>query len=379
MTTQEHPKPVVIRKNIVVIATVVLMLLCALIGYNLIHSTQRNQSADQVSNSPAQTIASESDTAWYQELQVKKAVKPQPIQSGHSSQVEQRAAVTEVPTPQVPQPELNQQEVQEAMSAPITSNQLIGVLPTPDLTQDNPSTAGAHSEAMSHDNNENEQSEKKAFVHMNDKAHDIYLSSSLQNPITPYELQAGAIIPAILITGINSDLPGQITGQVRSNVYDSISGKHVLIPQGAKLTGLYDSQVAYGQERVLVIWRRVIFPNGQSMDLEGMPGIDLSGYGGFKDRVNNHYGKLAGSVLLMTVLGAGAQLSQPQNSNNSVDTNPTVAQTIAQSMGTNVVNTASLLTNKNINLQPTLEIQPGYEFNVSVTKDMVFPAAYQSS
>lgn len=136
-----------------------------------------------------------------------------------------------------------------------------------------------------------------------------------------------------------------------------------------------DSQVAYGQERVLIVWKRIIFPNGQSINLQGMPGIDMSGFAGFKDQVNNHYGKMFGSVVLMSVLGAGAQLSQPQNNTNPFAA-PTVGQTLAQSVGTNLANTATMITAKNINIQPTLEIRPGYTFNISVTNDMVFPGAY---
>jgi len=138
---------------------------------------------------------------------------------------------------------------------------------------------------------------------------------------------------------------------------------------------LYDSQIAYGQERVLIAWKRIIFPNGQSINLEGMPGIDLSGYAGFHDQVNNHYGKIFGSVLLMSIISAGAQLSQPQQqfSNNS---QLSVSQMIAASLGTNIMNTANMMTEKNLSIQPTLVIRPGYLFNVSITKDMVFPSAY---
>jgi type IV secretion system protein VirB10 len=178
-----------------------------------------------------------------------------------------------------------------------------------------------------------------------------------------------------LITGINSDLPGQITAQVRSNVYDSIAGNYLLIPQGAKITGLYDSQIAYGQERILVAWKRIIFPNGKSIDLQGMPGVDMRGYAGLHDQVDNHYGKIFGSVILMSLLGAGGQLAQPQNSNNPWQS-PTVGQTVAQSLGTNIANTGTMITSRNINIQPTLEISPGYEFNISVTKDIIFPGSY---
>lgn len=162
---------------------------------------------------------------------------------------------------------------------------------------------------------------------------------------------------------------------MKTPIYDSISGRYRLIPQGARLIGVYDSSVVYGQERVLVAWKRIIFPNGKSINLEGMPGVDLSGYAGFHDQVNNHYGKIFSSVILMSILSAGAQLSQPQQlaDNNQV---PTVNQMIAQSLGTDISNASTMLLRKNISIPPTLEIRPGYEFNVMVTKDMVFPNPY---
>ena len=372
MITPEKPKPIALRKTAIVVAFLLFIPLILLIFYNVSQSTSGNTRDSKTDSS--QTLASEADTNWYQLQTIKKTStkKPTTLRTNSEHPPVQTAAMTEIVTPQ---PAPITPELQEAMRAPITSNQLVGessVNGRSTQTSLNQTTE-SHSDA----NNQNEQSEKKVFVQTSQSSQNNVLNSSLEGPITPYELQAGSLIPAILMTGINSDLPGQITAQVRSTVYDSISGNSVVIPQGAKLTGLYDSQIAYGQERVLVVWKRIIFPNGKSIDLEGMPGVDLSGYAGFKDRVNNHYAKLAGSVLLMSVLGAGAQLSQPQNNDSNVNANPSVSQTIAQSMGTNVVNTAAMLTNKNMNIQPTLEIQPGYEFNVSVTKDMVFPAPYR--
>jgi type IV secretory pathway VirB10-like protein len=233
----------------------------------------------------------------------------------------------------------------------------------------------------------NLQSTKQAFMQNHTAAQEqgygnnqstaaVYLQEQLQNPLSPYELKAGAIIPAILITGINSDLPGQITAQVRSNVYDTIAGKHLLIPQGAKLTGVYDAQVAFGQQRVLVVWKRIIFPNGQSINLEGMPGVDMSGFAGFKDQVDNHYFRIFGSVILMSLLSAGAQMSQPQQQFDSSRGQLSVNQALAASLGTNIMNTANSLTQKNLGVQPTLVIRSGYLFNVTVTKDIVFPSSY---
>jgi type IV secretory pathway VirB10-like protein len=268
---------------------------------------------------------------------------------------------------------LNQDDTKD-MSAPINSNQI--TLDTNASSNITPTSLASSNASSPNRDDQNLQGEKKAFLQISGQPNpNDYLGASSQSPISKYEVQAGSIIPCILISGINSDLPGQITAQVRSNVYDSVTGNYLLIPQGARLVSLYDSQIAYGQERVLIAWNRIIFPNGKSIDLDGMPGIDLSGYAGFNDEVNNHYFKIFSSVLLMSALSAGAQLSQPQQS-NTIFTPPTVGQTLAQSLGTNISNTGNMIAQKDLNIQPTLVIRPGYEFNISVTKDMVFPMPY---
>jgi type IV secretion system protein VirB10 len=352
-----------------------------LIIYNLYQSSLSRALSQTSSNQPVQTVASQGDINWYQDkrvikMDVKKVnVKKANVASENNEDKTQTAQKEPAIKGQTESLEARQ-DVLKAMSAPISSNQLIAEKEarSPDFPNNMPLTPNGLNQT---DTDQNMQGEKLGFLHGHHQQEEDYLGSALKNPLSPYELQAGTIIPGILLTGINSDLPGQITGQVRSNVYDSISGRYLLIPQGSKLTGLYDSQIAYGQERVLVVWKRIIFPNGQSINLEGMPGIDLSGYAGFNDQVNNHYGKIFGSVLLMSVLGAGAQLAQPQNNTNPFAP-PTVGQTIAQSLGTNIANTGTMITAKNINIQPTLEIRPGYEFNISVTKDMVFTGPYRN-
>lgn len=202
-----------------------------------------------------------------------------------------------------------------------------------------------------------------------------YLPALRQPPLTPYELKAGTVIPAVLISGINSDLPGQITAQVRENVYDTVSGRHVIIPQGSRLIGVYDSQVTYGQRRVLIAWQRLLFPDGSSLNLQGMPGTDAGGYSGFNDRVNNHYGQIFGSAILMSILGAGAQLSQPQQGSREGGA-PDASQIIAGQLGQQMSEAGRELVRKGLNIQPTLEIRPGYVFNVMVVKDVVIDRPY---
>jgi type IV secretory pathway VirB10-like protein len=221
----------------------------------------------------------------------------------------------------------------------------------------------------------NKQTKKQQFIeNMTKKTDKDYLNENLKNPVSPFEVKAGTIIPATLNSGINSDLPGQIMAMVRRNVYDTVTGRYLLIPQGSKLIIVYDSNVAYGQERVLPAVKRIIYPNGQSMDLEGMPASDISGYAGFKDQVNNHYGKIYGTALATGAIAALFQISQPQQ--NSILINPTNSQIAAGAMGQQLAQTATMIMSKNLNIQPTLEIRPGYPFNVTITSDMIFPQPY---
>jgi type IV secretory pathway VirB10-like protein len=371
MNEKVYPKTITLKKSIINIAVIFSMLILFLILHNLY---QASHHANYDQNEPAvQSIASTNDTHWYKDEIVKNTVAESP-----------KEIITTVDTNNSVVPQSQQQEsisvpnpeVVKAMSAPITSNQLTGESATSSSNMTASSPLATNNPTLSTDD-PNMQAQKKAFIQEQSNLQNDYLTSTLQNPISQFILQAGTIIPGVLLTGINSDLPGQITGQVRSNVYDSISGRYLLIPQGAKLIGLYDSQIAYGQERVLVVWKRITFPNGQSINLQGMPGVDMSGYAGFNDLVDNHYGKIFGSVILMSTLSAGAQLSQPQNNDNPFQA-PTVGQTMAQSLGTNLSNTGTMITSKNLNIQPTLKIRQGYEFNISVTKDIVFPSAYEN-
>jgi type IV secretory pathway VirB10-like protein len=372
-----YPKTIVLRNSImgIVIGTV-LLILCLML-HNLYKSSRIPPVRDEENTTAIQSIANSSDTSWYQNEKVNKAVMKnsdqlkRPILSKESninpSLISQSSEIHN-------SVQEDHQEITKAMSAPITSNQLLDEK-TIESTNAPSSASTISANSPLSDSDPNLQDEKNGFIQRGQDINEDYLSSSLVDPITPFEVQAGTIIPGTLITGINSDLPGDITGQVTSNVYDSVSGQHLLIPQGSKILGIYDSQVAYGQERVLVVWKRIIFPNGQSINLQGMSGVDMSGFAGFHDQVDNHYGKIFGSVILMSVLTAGAQLSQPQNTSNPFQS-PSVGQIMAQSLGTNLINTGTMITSKNIGIQPTLEIRQGYEFNISVKKDIIFSHAY---
>lgn len=202
-----------------------------------------------------------------------------------------------------------------------------------------------------------------------------YLPSRVVPQQSPFELKRGSVIPATLISGINSDLPGRITAQVSQNVYDSATGHLPLIPQGAKLFGRYDSKVSFGQSRVLVVWTDIIFPNGSTLQIGGMAGTDAQGYGGFHDKVNNHYWRTFGSAALIALIGTGIEASVPQSSTLArQDTASDAARrNFAESFGRVAEQTIS----RNLNVQPALEIRPGYKFDVLVDQDIVFTNAYR--
>ena len=206
-----------------------------------------------------------------------------------------------------------------------------------------------------------------------------YLGAKKKIAKSPYEIQAGSVIPATLNTLINSDLPGFVTGIVRQNVYDTVSGSFLLIPKGTKLFGKYESSIGYGQNRILIQWNRLIFSDGSSLSLrkmngdKGALGTDREGASGFNDTVDNHISSLFSGAILMSVIGAGAQLSQPQtsSSNNGLSQNQTIGQVMAGQVGQQIAGTAGKIIDKNLNIPPTIMIRAGYEFNIMVNKDII--------
>ncbi|HEX4095158.1 MAG TPA: TrbI/VirB10 family protein, partial [Caulobacteraceae bacterium] len=186
----------------------------------------------------------------------------------------------------------------------------------------------------------------------------------VQAAASPDVVQAGAVIPAALITGLRSDLPGQITAQVTQNVYDSPAGRFLLIPQGSRLVGSYDSQVAFGQSRVLLAWTRLILPGGRSIVLEKQPGADAGGYAGLEDGVDHHWKQLFGAALLSTILGVGAQAGASESDSQILDALREGAANSMNQVGQQVVA-------KDLDVQPTLTIRPGFPVRVMVTRDLV--------
>ncbi|WP_375640480.1 TrbI/VirB10 family protein [Bartonella sp. MM55XZML] len=221
----------------------------------------------------------------------------------------------------------------------------------------------------------NMQSQKIAFLSQSPEAA-VYLKNTRQEAIkASLEIKAGTIIPSVMISGINSDLPGQIIAQVRESIYDSATGQNVLIPMGSRLIGTYDSRVSTGQKRALIAWSRVIYPDGSSLSLGNMPGTDQSGYAGFKDKVNNHYLKIFGNAFLLSVISGASQLSQKTHKTGNDDSKTeTAKETLAAELGRQWGEVGIEMTRKNLGIQPTIIIRPGYNFNIMVTKDIILPA-----
>ncbi|MGE0521619.1 MAG: TrbI/VirB10 family protein [Variibacter sp.] len=186
----------------------------------------------------------------------------------------------------------------------------------------------------------------------------------LANPASPYVVQAGTVIPAALITGIHSDLPGQVTAQVTEHVYDTPTGKFLLIPQGARLIGQYDSQVAFGQKRVLLVWNRIMLPDGKSIVLERQQGADAQGFSGLEDEVDYHWWDLAKAATLSTLLGIGTDLGSSSQEND-------IVRALRRGSQDSVNSTGQQLVRRQLNIQPTLTIRQGFPVRVIVNRDLV--------
>lgn len=180
---------------------------------------------------------------------------------------------------------------------------------------------------------------------------------------SPWMLSAGTIIPASLITGLNSDLPGTVLAQVSANVRDSATGRTILIPQGARLIGSYDSMVAYGQRRALLVWTKLIFPDGSSVRLDNMPATDAGGYAGLQDAVDSHTWQLLKGIGLSTLLGVSTQLSLGGEGD--------LVRAIRESAQQNAANAGDRITARNLDVQPTIKVRPGWPVRVLVNKDLV--------
>ena len=237
-------------------------------------------------------------------------------------------------------------------------------LPSPETSvATTPTGAPTTSMTPSADSTTYGQAAKRAFL-KDDGDRRTSSLDRLTAPPSPYVVQAGSVIAAALITGIRSDLPGQIAAQVTQNVYDSPTGRTLLIPQGSRLIGEYDSQVSFGQSRVLLAWTRLILPDGPSISLERQPAADAAGYAGLEDSVNEHWGKLFKAAILSTLLGVGSEAGTSQSENN-------LAQALRSGASNSFSQTGQQIVSRELNIQPTLTIRPGYPLRVIVTRDLI--------
>jgi type IV secretion system protein VirB10 len=213
---------------------------------------------------------------------------------------------------------------------------------------------------------QNRQGEKEAFLA---NSGDIATrnAGALQAPASPYTVMAGTVIPAALVTGINSDLPGQVIASVTQPVYDTATGRYLLIPQGSRLIGRYDSQVAFGQQRVLLVWLRLILPDTSSIALDKLPGVDPAGYAGLEDGVNWHWSRILAGAALSTLLGVSSELAV----SNEGDVNGNVVLALRDSAQDTTNQVGQEITRRNLSVQPTLTVRPGFPMDVMVNKDLV--------
>ena len=214
---------------------------------------------------------------------------------------------------------------------------------------------------------------KEAFIKQN--LPEEYSQHIRATPRSPLELKSGTLLPCVLISGLNSDLPGNMVAQISENVWDTVSGRHLLVPRGSKVIGTYDNQVAYGQSRVLVIWSRLVFPDGSTLVLDNLGGADQSGYSGFKGTVNRHWGSIISSALLVSLLGAGVEIAAPTSNGDRDKEDP--RSILAENAASAVAEAMSQIIQREVNRQPTIKIKPGYRFMIFVQRDILFPATWR--
>ena len=264
-----------------------------------------------------------------------------------------------MPAPATPE----QQRVAQEQDAARTSHLFAttNVTPSKATTAGEPTVAGSPATPVS--GGTTDQDKNLAFLNAGTD-HQTQSPERLVAPPSPYVIQAGAVIPAALITGLRSDLPGQVTAQVTEDCFDSPSGTTLVVPQGSKLIGLYQAQISFGQSRALLVWTRLILPNGKSIILDREPATDASGYAGLEDQVDEHWGALFEAATLSTILSVGSEAGTSDSENN-------LAQVIRQGASQSFSQVGQQVVGRSLNIQPTLTIRPGFPVRVLVTHDLV--------
>ncbi|KEQ52869.1 TrbI/VirB10 family protein [Sphingobium chlorophenolicum] len=231
-------------------------------------------------------------------------------------------------------------------------------------SMDQPAQVSVTEGTIDPDRDQNAQARKLRFMAALDKGNTTN-PYTLERPISASIVSAGSVIAGSLITGLRSDLPGLVTAQVSERVYDSATGRILLIPQGARLIGEYDSAVAYGQSRALIAWQRIILPDGSSIRLDNAPATDPAGYTGLSDRVDQHSGRLLKGVAIATLLGVGANLTFSGESD--------LVQAMREATQQNVARAGDQIAQRNLQVQPTITIRPGTPVRLLVQRDLILP------
>ena len=415
----DPPRAVRLSKRAGVIALVVVTIVVGLVGYGIASRRQRTASAAERSDPRNLTAASDAGKVIAAEVPVGVMTASRPGSSGPDQSLvppEPNPGAGAPPVRSVANPvhyypqqpatrELSPEErmrlaayrqEMEAMAAPTRTGAGTGVarsdptgLPSRenDLAQiasllqavQGPTTRGVSVELNGargtsrptvdgSDNSEQEPPRR-------DAPREKYLKSSRERPLSKYEIKAGWDIPAILEQSLNSDLPGEIRALVRENLYDTATGKYLLVPQGSRLVGSYDSKIAYGQNGLTVAWYRIIFPDASSIDLDGMPGQDAHGNAGLRHDVDNHYRRLVGFAALTSMFSAAFQLSQSRR--GGLLAYPSATETAGSAVGQELSRLGADITRRNLNVQPTIKVPVGYRFNVRVNRDLLFDAPYR--
>jgi type IV secretion system protein TrbI len=217
--------------------------------------------------------------------------------------------------------------------------------------------------ALDPDRDQNYQQRKLDFLNQRAEP-SIYNPHGVQEPVSPYQVMAGSVISASLVTGLNSDLPGLVVAQVTENIYDTVTGRTLLIPQGSRLVGSYDSVVAFGQKRALLVWQRIVMPNGTSIQIDNLPATDQAGYAGLEDQVDYHTWTLLKGIALSTLLGVGSQIGFGGSESDLIRAIRESTQQSANQAGQRIVQ-------KDLNIQPTITVRPGWPLRIIVHKDLI--------
>lgn len=399
------PRSAKVSRRVGIALVIVLILILGLFAYGGLKRQQHQEAALRGANTPQNVgpatalgaeIAKEQQTARLTQPELSPGALQPPSDPTLPPVVVRQAPyptapVAAPPPPQPPEPSPEQRRLiaayereQQAIAAPTTSRDVVG--------SSAPTTGGSPLEGLAQalrrensaatpaatktDDDQNAQSDKEVFVANARKTQiEDYLKSTRMPPISPFEIKAGWEIPAILEQALNSDLPGETKALVSSNVYDTATGRYLLIPQGCRLVGVYNSRIGYGQDGVQVVWNRIIYPDGSSLDLSGMIGQDAHGSSGFRDKVDRHYTRLVGFAVLTSLFSAASEIAQ--NQNRSLLVYPSPGQIAGSAAGQQASDLGAQITRRNLNVQPTIKIRVGYRFNVRVNRDILFDGPYE--